>query len=91
MNGTPDLSVVVPVFNEQDNVAQMLREILSALRGVVPPFEVTFLRRVAGASSLCAASLAAPRTVCRASFIAVSRSRPSFSAEAASCSMNQNT
>ena len=42
MNGTPQLSVVVPVFNEQDNVALLLREILSALRGQLP-FEVLFV------------------------------------------------
>ena len=47
MNGTPHLSVVVPVFNEQDNVAPLLREILSALRGAAPlgdaAFEVVFI------------------------------------------------
>ena len=30
---TPHLSVVVPVFNEQDNVAPLIGEIVSALRG----------------------------------------------------------
>ena len=30
---TPALSVVVPVFNEQDNVAPLVREIVAALRG----------------------------------------------------------
>ena len=29
----PRLSVVVPVFNEQDNVAPLVREIAAALRG----------------------------------------------------------
>ncbi len=38
----PDLSIVVPVFNEQDNVAALLREILSALRGKTA-FEVVFV------------------------------------------------
>ena len=38
----PQLSVVVPVFNEQDNVAPLLREILAALRGTLP-FEVLFV------------------------------------------------
>ena len=42
LNETPDLSVVVPAFNEQDNVAPLLHEILSTLRGVVP-FEVIFV------------------------------------------------
>ena len=42
MNGTPQLSVVVPVFNEQDNVAPLLREVLTALRGVAS-FEVIFI------------------------------------------------
>ena len=58
---------------------------------VVPPLEVTFLRRVAGDSLLEAASLAAPSTVCNASFRETSAGSPSFSADAASCSMNQNT
>ncbi len=45
MSETPELSVVVPVFNEQDNVAPLLREILSALRGASPrvAFEVIFV------------------------------------------------
>ena len=30
---TPELSVVVPVFNEQDNVAPLIGEIVAALRG----------------------------------------------------------
>ncbi len=42
MSEKPELSVVVPVFNEQDNVALLLREILSALRGQLP-FEVLFV------------------------------------------------
>jgi len=29
----PALSVVVPVFNERDNVAPLISEILAALRG----------------------------------------------------------
>jgi dolichol-phosphate mannosyltransferase len=39
---TPALSVVVPVFNEQDNVAPLVGEIVQALRGVVP-FEVVYV------------------------------------------------
>ena len=35
MTATPELSVVVPVFNEQDNVAPLVREIVAALRGHV--------------------------------------------------------
>ena len=31
----PQLSVVVPVFNEQDNVAPLVAEIVAALRGLV--------------------------------------------------------
>ena len=30
---TPHLSVVVPVFNERDNVAPLVNEIVTALRG----------------------------------------------------------
>ena len=30
----PQISVVVPVFNEQDNVASLVHEIVAALRGV---------------------------------------------------------
>jgi dolichol-phosphate mannosyltransferase len=39
---TPPLSVVVPVFNEQDNVAPLVGEIVQALRGVVP-FEIVYV------------------------------------------------
>jgi dolichol-phosphate mannosyltransferase len=39
---TPQLSVVVPVFNEQDNVGPLLREIVAALRGRVA-FEAVFV------------------------------------------------
>ena len=39
---TPALSVVVPAFNEQDNVAPLVREILAALRGHVA-FEIVFV------------------------------------------------
>lgn len=47
MTATPELSVVVPVFNEQDNVAPLVREIVAALRGVagsgIAAFEVIFV------------------------------------------------
>ena len=47
MSHPPQLSVVVPVFNEQDNVGPLLREILAALRGKVAfeaaAFEVIFV------------------------------------------------
>jgi len=38
----PQLSVVVPVFNERDNVGALLREIVAALRGKVD-FEAVFV------------------------------------------------
>lgn len=38
----PTLSVVVPVFNEQDNIAPLVAEITAALRGVVP-FEIVYV------------------------------------------------
>jgi dolichol-phosphate mannosyltransferase len=38
----PSLSVVIPAFNEEGNVAALLDEVLAALRGVVP-FEVIFV------------------------------------------------
>ncbi|WP_146909776.1 glycosyltransferase family 2 protein [Arenimonas daejeonensis] len=38
----PQLSVVVPVFNEESNLAPLLREIVAALRGVVA-FEVVYV------------------------------------------------
>ena len=43
---------------------------------VVPPFEVTCLLSSPGVSSDCAASFAAPSTVCIASFNAVSFGKP---------------
>ena len=39
---SPQLSVVVPVFNEQDNVAPLVHEILAALRGKVD-FEIVYV------------------------------------------------
>lgn len=39
---TPELSVVVPVFNEQDNVAPLVGEIVAALRGRIP-FEIVYV------------------------------------------------
>ena len=42
LNQPPQLSVVVPVFNEQDNVGPLLREILAALRGRIA-FEAVFV------------------------------------------------
>jgi dolichol-phosphate mannosyltransferase len=41
MNG-PQLSVVVPVFNEQDNVAPLVGEIVAALRGRIA-FEIVYV------------------------------------------------
>lgn len=38
----PEISVVVPVFNEQDNVSPLVDEIVAALRGVVP-FEIVYV------------------------------------------------
>jgi dolichol-phosphate mannosyltransferase len=44
---TPQLSVVVPVFNEQDNVAPLIHEITAALRGRAPDqggdFEIVYV------------------------------------------------
>jgi dolichol-phosphate mannosyltransferase len=42
MTPPPELSVVVPVFNEEPNLASLLREIVVALRGVVA-FEVVYV------------------------------------------------
>ena len=42
MSGTPQLSVVVPVHNEEDNVAPLVAEILAALRGRVD-FEIVYV------------------------------------------------
>ncbi len=39
---TPALSVVVPVFNERDNTAPLVREIVAALRGAVS-FEIVYV------------------------------------------------
>ena len=38
----PALSVVVPVFNERDNIAPLVTEIVAALRGVTP-FEIVYV------------------------------------------------
>ena len=39
---TPELSVVVPVFNERDNVTPLINEVVAALRGLVP-FEIVYV------------------------------------------------
>ena len=38
----PAVSVVVPVFNERDNIPTLIAEIVAALRGVVP-FEIVYV------------------------------------------------
>ena len=38
----PELSVVVPVFNERDNIAPLVGEIVAALRGRLP-FEIVYV------------------------------------------------
>ncbi len=42
MSEQPQLSVVVPVYNEEGNVAPLVAEIVAALRGVVP-FEIVYV------------------------------------------------
>lgn len=42
MSDTPQLSVVVPVFDEQDNVASLVHEIAAALRGRLA-FEIVYV------------------------------------------------
>lgn len=42
MTPAPSLSVVVPVYNEEGNVAALVREIVQALRGVTD-FEIVFV------------------------------------------------
>ncbi len=42
MSGSPQLSVVVPVHNEEDNVAPLVGEIVAALRGQVD-FEIVYV------------------------------------------------
>ncbi len=42
MRATPQLSVVVPVHNEEDNVAPLVGEIVAALRGLVD-FEIVYV------------------------------------------------
>ena len=39
---SPQISVVVPVFNEQDNIAPLVHEIVAALRGIIP-FEIVYV------------------------------------------------
>lgn len=54
----PRLSVVVPVFNEQDNVAPLVREIVAALRGRAPEdggdFEIVYVDDHSGDGTLAA-------------------------------------
>ncbi|HET6396086.1 MAG TPA: glycosyltransferase family 2 protein [Pseudoxanthomonas sp.] len=48
---TPELSVVVPVFNERDNIAPLVDEIVAALRGRLP-FEIVYVDDRSGDDSL---------------------------------------
>jgi dolichol-phosphate mannosyltransferase len=41
-SGAPALSVVVPVFNERDNIAPLVAEVVAALRGRLP-FEIVYI------------------------------------------------
>jgi len=40
---SPDLSVVIPVFNEEENIGKLHTELTRALRGVTPSYEVIFV------------------------------------------------
>ncbi len=53
MSTNPHLSVVVPVFNEQDNVAPLVHEICAALRGV-SAFEIVYVDDGSGDGTLAA-------------------------------------
>ena len=50
MSATPQLSVVVPVHNEEDNVAPLVGEIVAALRGLVD-FEIVYVDDTSRAST----------------------------------------
>ena len=43
MSERPELSVVIPAFNEQDNVEPMAERLVAALEGVVDGLEVLFV------------------------------------------------
>jgi len=51
MTATPQLSVVVPVFDEQDNIAPLLGEIVTALRGRMV-FEIVYVDDRSGDGSV---------------------------------------
>lgn len=43
MNNKPDLSIVVPIFNEQDNVKKLHAEIVEVLEKLEKPYEIIFV------------------------------------------------
>ena len=51
MRDAPQLSVVVPVYNEEDNVAPLVGEIVTALRGVIA-FEIVYVDDLSKDSTL---------------------------------------
>lgn len=51
MNEAPQLSVVVPVHNEQDNIGPLVAEITHALRGLIP-FEIVYVDDLSTDNSL---------------------------------------
>ena len=50
---SPQLSVVIPVLNEQDNVGPLTREVIAVLRGIVT-FEIIFVDDASGDGTLAA-------------------------------------
>lgn len=41
--GPPELSVVVPLYNEQENVGELHRRLTESLRGMAIPYEIVFV------------------------------------------------
>ena len=41
--GPPELSVVVPLYNEQENVRELHRRLTASLRGMAIPYEIVFV------------------------------------------------
>lgn len=56
----PELSVVVPVHNERDNILPLLGEIASALRGVLD-FEIVYVDDLSGDDTLAVLNAAKPQ------------------------------
>ena len=63
-DGVPDVSIVVPVYNEEENIVELYREIVAVMDSDARAYEVIFVddgSRDASLERICAATADDPR------------------------------